>query len=1139
MERQGTSMSRSCIAPRGFIVLLALSTFCPAVHGGFRPENHVIVDSETKGPTCVHAADLDGDGDLDALSASSEDNKIAWYANDGTGHFGPQQIISTKAEGARYACAADLDGDGDPDVLSASYVYNWSTYRRRGKITWYANDGFGQFGPQQVISTEADCAASVYAVDLDGDGDRDVLWSSAGECSRDIIWYPNDGTGHFGSPQVVDTELRASDVHPADLDGDGDLDLLALGNTINWYANDGAGHFGSAQVAAAAVAGTRDVHPADLDGDGDLDVLTARYTYNLRGERYENEEIAWYANDGSGHFGPRQVATADVYAPRGVCTADLDGDGDLDVLSKGDWGNWYANDGAGHFSSRGGFSDYRPQAVDTADLDRDGDLDILWAGHWEISWCENDGSGSFPRSQEISVMTGWETSTCEADLDGDGDPDVLSAGGQEVTWYANDGSGEFARQQIVTTEAGWVFWVHAADVDGDGDLDVLSASQDGWTGQGKIAWYANAGSGRFGPQQVISTEVDGANCVYTADLDGDGDLDVLSTGSYWNGESYPDRVAWYANDGSGRFGAQQVIAAEADGASWVYAADVDGDGDLDVLAAFGAGWRDDLAWYANDGSGRFGPERVVTTGAYGVSCVQVVDLDGDRDLDVLLACGYEEDGGIGGSRVAWCANDGSGRFGPQTVVSTEGYGEWPCAADVDGDGDLDVLYSSFYWTGQSDAGKIVWRANDGAGRFGPDRVITTGTDDTSLVHASDLDGDGDLDVLALLSGALVWYENDGSGWFNAQRVITLEATGANAASAADLDGDGDVDVLSTASARDPDDDSYSGTIAWYPNDGSGQFGGAQVIATGAGWPPWMYVADLDGDGDSDVLSAWCSYDPNEDPYVCPGRIAWYANDGTGRLGPLQMISTEADGVQRLYAADLDGDRDLDVLSASFYDGRIAWYANDGSGRFGAQQVIATDPNGVHLVYAADLDGDGDIDVLSAYVYHNDIIWYANDGGGHFGPRQVIPAMPAGDVYAADLDGDGDVDVLSVSSSGHPWYDGRVAWYANDGSGRFGPEQVITTEAEGADCVYAADLDGDGDLDVLSASAGVWTPDSWDGSKIAWYANDGSGRFGPQQVISTEADGANSVYAADLDGDGDLDVLSASSEDGMIAWYENE
>jgi len=95
---------------------------------------------------------------------------------------------------------------------------------------------------------------------------------------------------------------------------------------------------------------------------------------------------------------------------------------------------------------------------------------------------------------------------------------------------------------------------------------------------------------------------------------------------------------------------------------------------------------------------------------------------------------------------------------------------------------------------------------------------------------------------------------------------------------------------------------------------------------------------------------------------------------------------------------------------------------------------------------------------------------------------------------------------------------------------FGAPQVITAGADGAMSVYATDLDGDGDADVLSASA-------FD-DKIAWYENQGGGVFGEQQVITTAAVDARSVYATDLDGDGDADVLSASSWNDRIAWYEN-
>ena len=139
------------------------------------------------------------------------------------------------------------------------------------------------------------------------------------------------------------------------------------------------------------------------------------------------------------------------------------------------------------------------------------------------------------------------------------------------------------------------------------------------------------------------------------------------------------------------------------------------------------------------------------------------------------------------------------------------------------------------------------------------------------------------------------------------------------------------------------------------------------------------------------------------------------------------------------------------------------------------------------------------------------------------PRERLPDS----VYAADLDGDGDQDVLSASLNDH-----KIAWYENtDGLGTFGHQQVLTKSAYSASSVYATDLDGDGDQDVLSALRGS--------DEIIWFENtDGFGTFGPQKVITMIANAAVSVYSADLDGDGDTDVLSASQGDDKIAWYEN-
>ena len=246
------------------------------------------------------------------------------------------------------------------------------------------------------------------------------------------------------------------------------------------------------------------------------------------------------------------------------------------------------------------------------------------------------------------------------------------------------------------------------------------------------------------------------------------------------------------------------------------------------------------------------------------------------------------------------------------------------------------------------------------------------------------------------------------------------------------------------------------------------------------------------------------------------------------FGPRQIISGNSGGARSAFAVDLDGDGDADVLSASWNDDKIAWYENQGGGSFGPQQVITTKTNGPRDVFATDLDGDGDADVLSASYYDSKIAWFENLGGGAFGPQQVITksAAYAVSTFAIDLDGDGDTDVLSASGGGTD----RIAWYENQGGGVFGTQQVITTSVDGAEDVYAIDLDGDGDADVLSASR-------WD-HKIAWYENQGGGVIGPQQVITTDARLAGAVSAIDLDGDGDADVLSTSRMDDTIAWYEN-
>ena len=326
----------------------------------------------------------------------------------------------------------------------------------------------------------------------------------------------------------------------------------------------------------------------------------------------------------------------------------------------------------------------------------------------------------------------------------------------------------------------------------------------------------------------------------------------------------------------------------------------------------------------------------------------------------------------------------------------------------------------------------------------------------------------------------------------------------------------------------------------------------RVISTAADGARSVFATDVDGDGDVDVLSAsW-----NDD------KIAWYESDGASPPSFTErVISTAANGAWSVFATDLDGDEDTDVLSASNLDDKIAWYESDGgSPPTFTQRVISTTADGALSVFATDVDGDGDTDVLSASYYDGKIAWYESNGGSPpiFTERVIsTTAVGAGSVFATDVDGDEDTDVLSASRD-----DDKIAWYESDGvlppigrarwrasaaeSGSSGggaggggdggsppafAERVISTAALGAFSVFATDVDGDGDSDVLSASASD--------DKIAWYESDGD--LPPvftERVISTNADGVLSVFATDVDGDGDTDVLSASQDDDKIAWYEN-
>jgi len=697
------------------------------------------------------------------------------------------------------------------------------------------------------------------------------------------------------------------------------------------------------------------------------------------------------------------------------------------------------------------------------------------------------------------------SSTRLVDFDGDGDSDVLvgSRYDNKIAWYENtDGLGSFGPQQIISTNANSVTDIYSADIDGDGDLDALSASSN----DTKIAWYENLnGLGDFTGEQIISANTENPKSIFATDIDGDGDTDILSVSSI-NGNNYS--IIWYQNlDGNGTFGEEQIITTSPNNPRELFASDIDGDGDTDVLSAF----QNDntIVWYENiDGSGTFGTQQIIGTNSIGVNSLFASDIDGDDDMDVFIA-----DRDV----ISWYENiDGLGTFGSEQTIATTvdllETGEWVRTDDVDNDGDLDVIYATAY--------SLAWQENiNGLGGFGPQQIIAE-NERASFCTISggdtgDMDGDTDIDILFGDEYELRWLENtNGNGAFSDPNFITLlHSRNPRFSQAADIDQDGDADIIVA---------SWDNRIAWYENlDGLGNFSGIKIISSLAKLARYVHINDIDGNGTLDVLSA----------SEGDSKIAWYPNNGQGDFGDQNVITTSLEDPWSLFSVDIDADGDIDVLSASYENGILAWFENtDGQGNFGPQQTISSQAINCTSVYATDINGDGFQDVLYTVSGDDDnVSWHQNDGQGNFGTQQIITTEVNTPifVYADDIDGDGDMDVLSASRLGN-----KIAWHENlNGLGSFGVQQVVSLNANLASSIVTSDLDQDGDLDILSASIGD--------DKIAWYRNiDGAGTFGAQQLISTNADGAYSVFSIDINGDGRKDVVSSSRYDDKIAWYEN-
>lgn len=718
---------------------------------------------------------------------------------------------------------------------------------------------------------------AVSTGDFNSDGSVDVAYARSDFFAQGMTVQFNLGDGTMGSAVSYPAASESTDVKAGDVNGDGHVDLVVVGlgssltnNVIDVYINDGLGTF--THRTSTGGEGPQKMALADLDGDGDLDLAMS--------SGYFSTIMSVLVNDGTGTFGSERRYTVGD-GPLGIAAADFDGDGDVDLaLGRDDSstpkpkvGLW-ANDGTAHFTRVREVTlveEGAPSLVaDDFNLDGKPDLVVGMVGTDHQVVMLNQGGLSFAQAVYVTGFSAWDLAS--GDLDGDGDPDVVlatlgSSSTGDMSILRNRGDGTFKALRFASG-----FNPHdaaIADFDKDGRADIVVANGNTVTG----AIHLQRAGFRFGPPGLMQTDLF-VGSIEHSDIDHDGDLDLaVSQGDPLSGTGF---IQILTNNGRGVFRPGQLIDSgltSRGGIGHVQPADLNGDG-----------W-DDLVWTINQFNDPVAPVVTSMNDGHGVflsisifvgtdsnGYAGVGDVDNDEDLDLVVAQATE--------RLAVYLNAGDGTFGSARILPVAEFPGMVIAADLTGDGwvDLVTVHNGVY--GSSKAISVL--PSVGGGRFGRFQKYTVGQGPIEVV-AADFDKDGDLDLATSNNGgddistfadeSTTVLLNRRNGTFGPITSYKGEAINYYlsewAIESADVDGDGNVDlVVSNVIGND---------AGVYYGHGDGSFESQQVRYGVQNGAQDLTVA-FNGDGRVDIAAS--GYLQSVDPLFPPRGIVVLTNQGS-------------------------------------------------------------------------------------------------------------------------------------------------------------------------------------------------------------------------------------------------------------------